>query len=203
MDKIKQTISLNRSFYSVKAEDVAEKLLGKVIVCSKGGNAAGIITETEAYYGRRDPASHAYRGKTPRTKLMFGKPGIAYIYLCYGMYHLFNIVTEREGEAGAVLIRKVFPMEGISLMQERRGIKDIRKLANGPGKLTIAMGIDLRDNGKDITDSRNDLSIADFGIIIYKRDISRGKRIGIKNGKDKLLRFYVGEEKLEDYINLD
>ncbi len=203
MEKITQKIPLNRSFYSVKAEAVAKKLLGKAIVCTKGGNAAGIITETEAYYGQGDPASHAYRGKTPRTELMFGKPGIAYIYLCYGMYHLFNIVTERKGEAGAILIRKVFPMEGISLMQKRRGIKDIRNLANGPGKLTIAMGIDLRDNGKDITDSRNDLSIADFGIIIYDRDISRGKRIGIKNGKDKLLRFYVSEEKMKAYLNLD
>jgi DNA-3-methyladenine glycosylase len=189
--------NIGRNFYLENTENVAKKLLGKAIVTKKEGICAGIIIETEAYFGLGDPASHAYNGMTPRSRLMFGKPGIAYVYLCYGMYYLFNIVTGREGSPGAVLIRSLFPVYGIDIMKKRRNSKSIKNLSDGPGKLTIAMGIGKDDNGKDVTNLKNDLFILDLGIIIYNEDIESAKRIGIKQGKDKLLRFYLKLEKVE------
>ncbi len=194
-DKSKKVIG--RKFYSRNTEKVAKKLLGKAIVTKKESTCVGVIIETEAYFGLDDPASHAYNGITPRTKLMFGKPGIAYVYLCYGMYYLFNIVTGKEGSAGAVLIRSLLPVCGIDMMKKRRNKKSIKNLSNGPGKLALAMGIDIGDNGKDVTNSKNDLFILDLGIIIYNEDIKAGKRVGIKKGTGKLLRFYLRHEKLE------
>src|SRR4030043_2169225 len=154
---------LPRKFYGRDTSKVARDLLGKALVKYKGSEmVGGIIMETEAYYGPDDPASHAYNGKTPRSKIMFGKPGISYVYLCYGMYHLLNIVTENEGCPGAVLIRVLEPVWGIDTMKERRNL-DIR-LTDGPGKLTIALGIDIKDNGKDIVTGENNIYIFDYRI---------------------------------------
>ncbi|MCJ7471611.1 MAG: DNA-3-methyladenine glycosylase, partial [Actinobacteria bacterium] len=109
----KKTI-LNRNFYSRDTSRVAKDLLGKVLVKESGGiTTSGIIVETEAYYGPDDPASHAYGGSTPRSSIMFGKAGIAYVYLCYGVYWLLNIVTEEKTIPGAVLIRGLAPVGGI------------------------------------------------------------------------------------------
>jgi len=112
--------SLPREFYHRDTSKVARELLGKALVKFKGPEmVGGIITETEAYYGRDDPASHAFGGKTPRSKIMFGMPGTAYVYLCYGMYYLLNVVTEPKEIPGAVLIRVLKPLWGIGTMKER------------------------------------------------------------------------------------
>jgi len=179
---------LSGSFYSKNPKEVAKNLLGKILVHeTEEGTVKGRIVETEAYYGEKDPGSHAYRGKTKRTEIMWGKPGIAYVYFTYGKHYLFNVVANREGEAGAVLIRAVEPLEGISLMQKRRGKKEIKGLTNGPAKLTQSFKIDINKNGIDLTKGNFRIEEGeekDFNIVCCKR-------IGIKRGKEKALRFYI------------
>lgn len=128
--------------------DAAKQFLGKRIYSLVDGElCSGIITETEAYCGRNDKACHANNGlRTARTEIMYGEPGRAYIYLCYGIHHLFNIVTNREGLADAVLIRAVKPVEGLEIMKRRRQIKQLKNLTNGPGKWTQAFGITTKLN---------------------------------------------------------
>ena len=178
---------LPRSFYARNTIKVARELLGKVLVRKKEGVMKGIIIEVEAYT-ENDPASHSYRGPTPRNRVMYGPPGHAYVYFCYGNHWLLNFVTEKEGVAGAVLIRAIKPIEGIELMKKNRGTNDIKNLTNGPGKLTKALGIDGKDNGTDIT--RGNLYVEEG---ITPRKIQRGKRIGIKNGVELKRRFFISE----------
>ena len=173
---------LPRSFYARNTIKVARELLGKVLVRKKEG-----VIEVEAYT-ENDPASHSYRGPTPRNRVMYGPPGHAYVYFCYGNHWLLNFVTEKEGVAGAVLIRAIKPIEGIELMKKNRGTNDIKNLTNGPGKLTKALGIDGKDNGTDIT--RGNLYVEEG---ITPRKIQRGKRIGIKNGVELKRRFFISE----------
>lgn len=143
-------MKLTRPFYDRATVDVARQLLGKYLVRKHpDGTTVGKIVETEAYVGPEDRASHASRGRTPRTEIMFGPPGIAYVYLIYGFYHCLNIVTERADYPAAVLIRAVEPVEGIPLMQSRRRIDEAKNLASGPGKLCQAFAIDLSLNGAD------------------------------------------------------
>jgi DNA-3-methyladenine glycosylase len=180
---------IGREFFCRDTSMVARELLGKVLVSSRPpGLTAGTVTETEAYYGIGDPASHAFRGMTPRSSIMFGKAGAAYTYLCYGVYWLLNVVTEKEGVPGAVLVRAVRPLKGIEVMQQRRGCAGLKRLADGPGKLTIAMGIDGRDNGTDMAICGNSLYFTQehAGRMF---DIKNTARIGITGGKDRLLRF--------------
>src|SRR5262245_18081125 len=118
--------ALPRRFFARSTEIVGRELLGKILLCRdqrdrRGGVVGGRIVETEAYLSERDPASHAFRGKTPRNASMFGPAGTSYIYLIYGMHHCFNVVTEKPGIGEAVLIRAVEPLFGIELMQKRRG----------------------------------------------------------------------------------
>jgi DNA-3-methyladenine glycosylase len=184
-------IILNRSFYMRDTSRVAKDLLGKVLVKESGDStASGIIIETEAYYGSGDPASHAFRGSTPRSRIMFGKAGIAYVYLCYGVYWLLNIVTEEKTIPGAVLIRGLKPVDGILDMQKRRKTGGTgSKLTDGPGKLTIAMNIDSSDNGKDMTDIKSGIYVIDKNIGNKDFTIKNTGRIGITNGKDRMLRY--------------
>lgn len=183
---------LKRSFFQRDTARVAKDLLGKILVKrSARGSFAGIIIETEAYYGTGDPASHAYRGMTPRSRLMFGKAGIAYVYLCYGAYWLLNAVTEKMGTPGAVLIRGLKPIEGIDNMKKRRKVNDEKKLAGGPGKLTVAMGISGADNGIDMTASQSSLYIAEDTNRRGKPVIKNTSRIGVTDGKDRMLRYIV------------
>lgn len=180
---------LNRKFYCRNTVIVAKALLGKLLVHKVDNKKiAGRIVETEAYFGKGDPASHASRGVTPRNKVMFEKPGYAYVYFCYGFYNMFNVVTEKEGVPGAVLIRALEPVKGVDFMRKMRKTNDSFNLTNGPGKLTLALKIDLTKNKEDLTG--NKLFIADDGKKKYFKIVS-SKRIGINVAKDKLLRFYI------------
>jgi len=183
---------LPKSFYSRDTKQVAKSLLGKILVREfRQGRVGGKIVETEAYYGDKDPASHAFRGKTKRAKTMWGPPGIAYVYLIYGMYYLLNVVTEKEGKPGAILIRALHPIEGIELMKKMKKTEDTKNLTNGPGKLTQAFNITLEECGWDLTSEslriENDRE-EKFEIV------SRG-RIGVNTGSEAKLRFYIkGDE---------
>jgi DNA-3-methyladenine glycosylase len=188
--KINQENALERDFFQRDTATVARNLLGKKLVRKMPhGLTSGIIIETEAYYGTSDPASHAFGGVTPRSMIMFGRPGVAYIYLCYGVYWLLNVVTEKENTPGAVLIRGLKPLEGKEIMQKRRKISGSRNLVDGPGKLTIAMGIDGTQNGSDMTMPDNGLYISGENTEINEFEIESTSRIGIKEGKDRMLRF--------------
>lgn len=172
---------LARSFYERDTVEVARELLGKVLV---HGSAAGLIVEVEAYLGADDQASHSARGLTPRTRVIFGPPGHAYVYLIYGMYECLNIVAEPEGKAGCVLLRALEPVAGIDRMRKRRGDKD---LCNGPGKLTQALGITRKHYGADLT--RGPLRVEEWEGGHFEIVVS--PRIGISSCKDLPLRFFI------------
>ncbi len=184
---------LSRSFYNQKTLTVAQALLGKFLVHRVSGEEqVGQIVETEAYMGLDDQASHASRGKTNRTALMFGPPGFAYVYLIYGMYHCFNVVTEEEGYPAAVLIRALDPVLIESQAAIVSGGKRLEKWANGPGKLCRYMQIDRNLNGADLCESA--LLIEDRGVTIEPSKIVAAKRIGIPYAgawQEKRWRFYL------------
>lgn len=178
---------LNYNFFNRNTTKVAKELLGTFLVLKTSkGKLIGKIVETEAYH-EKDPASHSFRGITPRNKPMFGPPGFAYVYFTYGMHYCFNVVTERTGKAGAVLIRAVEPISGIPIMQKNRKMLKLKNLTNGPAKLTQAFGIDKKFNEIDLI--KNKLNIYTVGKINFK--IARSKRIGISTGANALLRFYI------------
>ena len=183
-------IPLSRAFYGRNTVRVAEELLGKILVRRLGRSVLeGVIVETEAYRGRDDPASHAYRGPTRRNEVMFGESGRAYVYFTYGMHYCLNVTTENIGEAGAVLIRAVQPVRGMTEMKKLRRREQIRDLCNGPAKLTQAFAVTAALNGHDLT----------LGEKLYITEASHaeplsikiGTRIGIRMGGEKLWRFLV------------
>ena len=144
-------MKLPRAFYEQNTLDVARQLLGKYLIRRHPeGTTVGRIVETEAYVGPEDKACHASRGRTPRTEIMFGHAGYAYIYMIYGFHYMLNIVTEAADFPAAVLIRAVEPLNGVRLMQFRRGTDQLRSLASGPGKLCQAFAIDRALNGNDV-----------------------------------------------------
>jgi DNA-3-methyladenine glycosylase len=178
--------ALKRSFYLRPTIEVARDLLGKIIV---HGSTSGRIVETEAYLGTGDLAAHAASGITHRNRVIFGPPGHAYVYFIYGMYECLNIVAEPEGEAGCVLIRALEPVEGIAAMRKRRPTAHRDEdLANGPGKLTRALGITLRDNGCDVTRGPIRVCAPDKEESL---EIAVSQRIGITKSADLPLRFFV------------
>lgn len=180
---------LSRRFYLRKTGEVARTLLGKYIARDlRGRILIGRIVETEAYYGGEDPASHAFRGMTPRNKPMFGIGGKAYIYLAYGNHHLLNIVTGTAGTPGAVLIRGVEPVGGIEEMVRRRGSVAAHRLANGPGRLTQAFGISAEHNSCDVTDS---VLFICRRIGERRTAVAVSHRIGISRGKQFNDRYYI------------
>lgn len=147
-------MKLDRSFYEKDTIEVAQSLLGCLLVSEIGGRnkrTSGIIMETEAYSGEKDPASHAFKGMTKRNQIMYKESGKAYVYLIYGKHYLLNVVTEKVGTPGAVLIRALEPVEGIETMKERRGTSTMTSLTSGPGKLTQALGITINHYGLDMT----------------------------------------------------
>ena len=144
-------MKLRRSFYEQPTIEVAQQLLGKYLIRKHpDGTTVGRIVETEAYIGPQDKACHASRGRTPRTEIMFGRAGHAYVYMIYGFHYMLNIVTEAADFPAAVLIRAVEPLEGLPLMQSRRQTERLRSLASGPGKLCRAFAIDRTLNGNDV-----------------------------------------------------
>jgi DNA-3-methyladenine glycosylase len=178
---------LGPEFYDRPTLDVAADLIGKVLVHTvRGQRTSGVIVEVEAYIGETDPACHAAPGPTKRNQPLYGRPGRAYVYLNYGIHHLVNAVTEREGFPAAVLIRALEPLEGIAAMRRRRGRRrsrgrstlDDSRLCAGPGNLTVALGIGPRHNRADLSGSA--LTIEDHGF--PKRPLRWTPRIGISVG---------------------
>lgn len=144
--------AIERDWYTRSAVEVGPMLLGcRLVREMEGARRVGRIVEVEAYLGYEDAASHAFRGPTPRNRVMFGPAGIAYVYFIYGNHHCLNVVTGDEGSGQAVLIRAIEPLAGVDLMRQRRGQHDLRALTNGPGKLCQALGIDRTLNGCDLT----------------------------------------------------
>lgn len=184
----------NAKFFDQSTLKTAPKLLGKFLVRKIGKRRIeGMITEVEAYVGPKDKASHASRGKTPRTEVMFGKPGHWYVYLIYGMHHCLNIVTERKGYPAAVLIRSVLPRVNNHI----RSYIFVNHEINGPGRVCKYFKIDRQFN-KILADKKSGLWIEDRGIKINPRMILRGKRIRVDYAgkwKDKPWRFYFRARK--------
>ena len=182
--------TLDRGFYDRDTLTVAADLIGKVLVHrTKAGVTAGAIVETEAYVGESDPACHAAPGPTKRNAPLYGPPGVAYVYLNYGMHYLVNAVTEGEGSPAAVLIRALEPLEGLEVMSKRRGRAraDVAGLCRGPGNLTKALGISLKQNQASLT--APPLSIEDWGVRPGK--VVWGPRIGIRVGTDRPWRCWL------------
>ena len=188
---------LPRDFYTRSTLDVARDLIGKVLVNeTAAGLTSGVIVEAEAYIGESDPACHAAPGPTVRNAPLYGPPGIAYVYLNYGIHYLVNAVTEPEGSPAAVLIRALEPLDGEVLMRRRRargtgrhaGSFTRNELCRGPGNLTRAMGINLRRNRCDLT--MGPLRIEDHSIALS--DVRWSRRIGITVGVEPEWRCYAG-----------
>jgi DNA-3-methyladenine glycosylase len=192
--------ALDRGFYERPTLVVARELIGKVLLHeTSAGISSGIIVETEAYIGESDPACHAAPGPTARNAPLYGPPGIAYVYLNYGIHYLVNAVTEAEGWPAAVLIRALEPFEGEALMRRRRA-RGARKppasfeaaaLCRGPGNLTRALGITLQQNLRDLVSSR--LRIEDAGL--PPRDVAWSPRVGINVGVEQEWRCYATDSR--------
>lgn len=183
---------LPRSFYLGPPDQVARTLLGKVLVRRyEGRRLAGRIVEAEAYFGLDDPAAHAFAGKTARNAVLFGPPGVAYVYFIYGMYYCLNLSCEPDGQAGCVLLRALEPLEGLETMGHLRGLPagaKARLLTSGPGRLCQALGIEREThNGVDVTNRRSGLHVEDDGFI--PGEIAVTPRIGIRHAADRPLRF--------------
>lgn len=167
--------SLPRAFYDRPTLTVARELLGaRLVRVSEGVKLVGLITETEAYVGEQDLGCHAKAGRTPRTAVMYGPPGHAYVYFTYGHHWMLNAVTEPEGFPAAVLIRAIHPLEGIQVMAARRAGRDTR----GPGKLTQALGITKSEYGIDLTVPNGRLWI-EAASPIPDSSVTNGPRVGL------------------------
>jgi DNA-3-methyladenine glycosylase len=197
---------LSREFFDRPALTVAPELLGCVLLAqSPDGVVAVALTEVEAYAGEADPASHAFRGQTPRTAVMFGEPGHAYVYFTYGMHFCVNLVCQPAGTAAAVLLRAGRVIEGTNLAAVRRGGTVGRKdndLARGPARLCQALGIDRGLNGIDVCDPASPLRLlapadpadpADPGGPSVGQ-VERGPRVGVSRAADVAWRFWISAD---------
>ncbi len=190
---------LSRAFFNRDPRVVARELLGKLIVRRQGRKQlAGRIVEVEAYLGAGDLAAHAAAGHTARNSVLWGPPAHAYIYFIYGVHYCLNISCLPAGDAGCVLIRALEPVSGIREMAEARGLddldltsmRDLRKLASGPGKLCEALGITRpRDNAKDMLSSKSDLQVMSDGFRVV--DVAVMQRIGITKSAELPLRYVI------------
>jgi DNA-3-methyladenine glycosylase len=183
---------LPRGFYLDPPDIVAQSLLGKVLVRDlEGERLTGRIVETEAYFGEDDPAAHAFAGRTARNAVLFGPPGMAYVYFIYGMHFCLNISCEPEGQAGCVLLRALEPLTGLATMARLRNLSpdaNPRLLASGPGRLSQALGITREThNGLNLTRTDSGLHIEDDGI--QPGPVDATPRVGIRKAADRPLRF--------------
>jgi DNA-3-methyladenine glycosylase len=177
---------------------MARDLLGKVLAHN---GSAGIIVETEAYLANDDGASHFSRGVTPRTRVIFGPPGHAYVYFVYGMYDCFNVVCSPDGVGGAVLIRALEPLRGIDAMRRRRpNARRDEDLANGPGKLTRALGIGIAHNGVDLTKGPVTIHQPERA---EPFEIAVSPRIGIQKSAELPLRFFIRGNRYVSRANMN
>ena len=173
------------------AEQVAPGLLGALVV---HGDVAVRLTEVEAYAGEADPGSHAFRGRTPRSEVMFGRAGVAYVYFSYGMHWCMNVVTGPEGTASAVLLRAGEVVEGVELARERRGNPRDRELARGPARLTRALGVTGELGGTDLLDPASPLRLVP-GAPVDPGTVRTGPRVGVAGaGAPTPWRFWVDGE---------
>ena len=194
------SVTLDRDFYDRHTLTVARELIGKVLVHdSRHGRASGVIVETEAYIGENDPACHAAPGPTRRNAPLYGPPGLAYVYLNYGIHNLVNAVTESDGSPAAVLIRALEPLEGEQLMRRRRSRDSSLRpqafaaeaLCRGPGNLTRALGITLGHNLRDLTASELRIEEHGFG----ERPLQWSSRIGIRVGTEHPWRCFAADSR--------
>ena len=168
------------AFYARSVHDVARDLVGCIV---RHGECSGRIVEVESYH-QEEPACHAYAGLTPRTRVLFGPPGAAYVYRSYGIHALLNAVAEEEGVGAAALIRALEPLDGIGAMRERRGLERVEDLCNGPGKLTQALGIWLDLNGTPLVGGPIEILPREA-----EPEIVTGTRIGINKAVELPWRF--------------
>ena len=204
MDKLGQP--LPRDFYSRDPREVSRDLLGKILVRRERRKLlTARVVEVEAYLGQDDPAAHSAAGRTLRNAVLFGPPGLSYVYFIYGNHYCFNVSCLPDGEAGGVLFRALEPIAGIEAMAKARGLSvhresadqksaDLRKLTSGPGRLAEAFGITReRDNGKDLTSARSDLYLVDDGF--RPRRVKITPRIGITKAAARPLRYIIADNK--------
>lgn len=185
---------IERAFFERSPEVVARQLLGKVLRHKYQGEwLSGRIVEVEAYMGLDDPASHSFIGQTERNKVLFGPPGVAYVYLIYGMYYCLNVSCLPAGEPGGVLFRAIEPLEGVKTMARLRGIPEASsaaRISGGPGRLCQALGITRNlHNGVDVTRRGSVLRIVDDGYKVTSVEVT--PRIGIQKAADLPLRFLI------------
>jgi DNA-3-methyladenine glycosylase len=191
---------LPSEFYARDPRAVSRGLLGKVLVRRQHRKLlTARIVEVEAYLGLNDPASHSFSGRTGRNFVLFGPPGVSYVYFIYGNHYLFNVSCQPDGEAGGVLFRALEPISGIGEMAQARdisidGTSDLRKLTSGPGRLAEAFGITReRDNEKDLTSPKSDLFIVDDGFRPGRIEVT--PRIGITKAAERPLRYIIAGNK--------
>ena len=187
---------LPRNFYDRPTLQVTRDLIGaRLVRVLDGVKSVGLITETEAYIGEKDLGCHAKAGRTPRTQVMYGPPGHAYVYFTYGNHWMLNVVTEHEGFPAAVLLRAIQPVEGVEIMSLRRHGRD----TFGPGKLTQAMGITKNENGLDLTRTSGGLWI-ETGVHVPNSRVTKSPRVGLYSvpepWKSKPWRFLVKDWKI-------
>ena len=180
---------LPRSFYQHHdVVELAQQLLGKFLCTNIDGEfTSGMITETEAYCGASDKACHAYPNKrTKRTEIMFGDGGFAYVYLCYGIHQMFNIVTNQKDSADAILIRGIEPVDGLAIIEQRRKMKASRKqISSGPGTVAKALGINTEHYGLDLLGDQ--IWVEDRGTHLDSTQILVGPRVGIDYAEEDAL----------------
>lgn len=193
---VRANTALTRQYFDRGPREVGQDLLGKVLVRRElGATLAGRIVEVEAYLGEDDPAAHTAAGRTARNSVLFGPPGFAYVYFIYGNHYCLNVSCLPDGVPGGILFRAVEPLTGLEEMARRRGISldgpaDLPKLTSGPGRLCQAFGITrLQDNGKDLTDPKSGLWIADDGFMPPKILVT--PRIGITKAAEEPLRYVI------------
>ena len=191
---------LPSEFYARDPRAVSRGLLGKVLVRREHRKLlTARIVEVEAYLGLNDPASHSFSGRTRRNFVLFGPPGVSYVYFIYGNHYLFNVSCQPDGEAGGVLFRALEPISGIGEMAQARdisidGTSDLRQLTSGPGRLAEAFGITReRDNEKDLTSPKSDLFIVDDGFRPGRIEVT--PRIGITKAAERPLRYIIAGNK--------